>query len=737
MLEAALKRHPDELADAHWIGGPGNAFCRHEFSLRATPISAILKVVADAHTYAIHHWQILPTPYKYEQWLVGGSFLKYRVFLNGSLSAVGPFRPLEDGTPVLQQYNVTAALKSGRNAIAVLSRGEKKGFALCLDVVFADGSRQRVLSTPGWKQRDANNVYRPVCWECPSIDQFFKGSPGPGEYQEHLDGELYPQGWKLAGFDDASWANALDKGKVLEQCEICRTPPYQLTALKPVSVTELSPGNFVLDFGRAVFGGIELQCPEGGGVVELRLAEELQPSGHARFQTRSENCYQELWKFAPGSEPLSHLGARMFRYAEVLGWRGEFASDCIRAIAVGAPFDMERSSFTCDEPRIEKVWQFCKNTVAHTTADVYTDCLSRERLAYEVDCYVAMLTQFCTEGTFETARRTLAYLRHHPTWPCEWWQCYIPLFHEYLLQSGDYDFVAQHFTFLRDETSFHGLMRNGLIHDFPREKHVDWPPVSRDGYEFGDANAVPNAYAYWDLILLSELSRWTGRSKEAGQFNELAAELKDSFNRELFDQATGLYVDSLGSRHSSLHTNMYALRFGLVPQDRVAGVLELVKRKGMACSVFTAQFLLETLFQHGEDRLAVDLMTRDGDRSWLDMMNRGAVATTEAWLADNKPNMSWAHPWGSSPASVIVRHLFGIRPTAPGWTDYAFDPRPGGLERGQLSFTTPRGRIHATFELKAGAYEFAIDPEFERDGPQVQVRLRRFGPPTKVAPVSR
>lgn len=737
MLEKTLKRNVPELAEALWIGGAGNAFCRHEFSLGSAPISATLKVVADPHSYAIRHWQILPTPYKYEQWLVGGSFIKYRVFLNGALSAVGPFRPLEDGTPVVQQYDVTGDLKQGRNAIAVLSRGENKGFALCLEIVNADGSRKAIRTGPGWKQRDANSVYRPVCWETPAIDQFFKGSPGPGEYQEHLDGMVYPQGWKHPGFDDSKWSDALTYGPVTEECEICRTPPYQMTVLKPRSITQLGDGNYLVDFGRAVFGGIELASPQGGGVVELRLAEELQPNGHARFQTRSENCYQELWKFSSDSEPLSHMGVRMFRYAEVLGWRGTFDGESLKAIAVGAPFDMDGSSLECSDARIESIWSLCRNSVAHATADVYTDCLSRERLAYEADAYVTMLTQFCTEGSFETARRTLAYLTTHPTWPCEWWQCYVPLFYEYLLQSGDYAFVQNHYAFLRDETMFHPLMRNGLIREFPRERHVDWPPASRDNYEFGEANAVPNAYAYWGLELMGKLAAWLGHEEDAKQFAEYAEELKAGINRELFDTSTGLYIDSLGSRHSSLHINMYALRFGLVPPERVASCLKFVKSRGMACSVFTAQFLLETLFQYGEDQAAVALMTRDGDRSWLDMIGHGAVATTEAWLADNKLNMSWVHPWGSGPANVIVRHLFGIRPTAPGWTDYVFEPRPGGLTHGKLFFTTPRGRIDAGFELVDGKYHFSFKPEFEPDARKVTASVRRVRTQAEKIQVSR
>jgi len=39
------------------------------------------------------------------------------------------------------------------------------------------------------------------------------------------------------------------------------------------------------------------------------------------------------------------------------------------------------------------------------------------------------------------------------------------------------------------------------------------------------------------------------------------------------DGTTGLYVDGEGSSHSSLHANLYALMFGLVPAERAANLV--------------------------------------------------------------------------------------------------------------------------------------------------------------------
>jgi alpha-L-rhamnosidase len=696
-----------------WIGGAGNVFCRREFVLPGAPLRATLRVVADPHSYANRYWQFLPREYPYENWLVGGSFLKYRIFANGKFVAAGPFRPLEDGVPVVHEFDLTASLVPGANALAVLCRGEKKGFALELEVECLGGEVVTVRSGPEWKQRDANSVFRPICWEHPEIEQSAKGVPSPGEQPEHLDGLAYPQGWKEPGFDDSSWPHAGVHGGVVERLEAPVIPSYVQTPCGPREIHRLGEGNYLVDFGRPVFGGIELACPVGGGSVELRLAEERHPDGHALYQMRTGNCFQEIWRFAPDSEPLFHMGVRMFRYAEVVGWRGAFDETSLSATSLGMPFETANSEFSCSDERLERVWQFCRDTLAHSTADVFTDCLTRERLCYEADSYITMLGVFNTDGSSGTARRSLEYLLGHPSWPCEWWQFCVPLFHEYLLHSGDYELIDRHYEYLRDKTTYHSLMRDGLIREFPRECIVDWPESARDGYDFGPGNALANAFAYWDLTTLAELARYTGRREEAREIEVTAGGLKAGFNAQLFDERSGLYVDSLGSGHSSFHANMFALRFGLVPEDRVPRCLAYLKKRGMSCSVYGAQFYLDTLFMHDEAELGVSLMTSDGPCSWIEMMNHGAVATTESWLHNAKPNMSWVHPWGASPANVITRHLFGLRPVRPGWSEFVFEPKPGGLKHGRLRITTPRGPVEAGFDWIDGAYRTQVRPGFD------------------------
>ncbi|MFA6930080.1 MAG: family 78 glycoside hydrolase catalytic domain [Lentisphaeria bacterium] len=683
-----------------YIGGAGNQLCRKEFSLLEKAGSAKIRIVADPHTYAKEYWQKLRNDGHDGGWLLGGSFLKYRIFVNGRLIGAGPARPVDDGIPPIHCFDVD--LRQGKNVIGVFSRGEKKGFALQLHAELPNGEKIELHSNETWKMLNMDRCYSPVCWERQNIEQFFKGCAGPGEWAEHIDGTKYPFGWNDVGFNDEKWDNVSVFDPVTEHLDTREVRNYKIAKISPANITKIDKQSWLIDFGQEYIGGIELTGPEHGGSIELRLGEELMSDNHVRYQMRTENCYQEIWRFPNGGRTLSHFGLRSFRFLELIGYADKLENEMVNIISVTTPFNSNESSFSCSNSELKKVWELCKNTVAFTTMDVYNDCFSRERTAYEADSYVNMRSHFAVGSNTATAKRTIEYLVTHPNWPCEWQQFMIPLFYEYTIHTGDLGFVEQHYQKLQDQYAFANLISNGLIRKFPLEIIIDWPASCQDNYDFGDFCGVPNAFLYWNLVLLSKLAAILGKTVEQTEFIVLAKQVKTAFNHKLFDTETRLYIDSENSKHSSFHVNMFALRFGLVPEERIEKCLDFIIGKGMVCSVYGAQFYLDALFMYNRASEAVALMTANNDASWLGMIHRGATITTESWNPAQKANMSWAHPWAASPANIIVRHLFGLRPTAPGWCKYEFNPRPGGITSAKIKIHTPCGTLRASFRHDSG-----------------------------------
>ena len=147
--------------------------------------------------------------------------------------------------------------------------------------------------------------------------------------------------------------------------------------------------------------------------------------------------------------------------------------------------------------------------------------------------------------------------------------------------------------------------------------------------------------------------------------------------------------------HCSWHATVFAAAFGLVPQARWPRVLAFLQTRRMVGSVYASFYLLQALYQAPADHgnLALEILTSCEKHSWCAMLAAGATATMEAWATDEKPNLSWSHPWATAPASAVVWGLFGVRPLEAGWTAVEVRPQPGNLRWAAITVPSVRGPL--------------------------------------------
>ena len=197
---------------------------------------------------------------------------------------------------------------------------------------------------------------------------------------------------------------------------------------------------------------------------------------------------------------------------------------------------------------------------------------------------------------------------------------------------------------------------------------------------------------------MAKISDVLGKKDDAADFSKEAEFVKKQINDLLFNKTTGHYRDGLESEHESLHGNMFPLVFGLVPKKYKRGVIDYIKSRRMACSVYGAQFLIEALYLENEDEYALKLLSGTGERSWYNMLRSGSTICMEAWDDKYKPNQDWNHVWGAAPVNLIPRGLFGIVPLEPGFRKFRIKPQPGNLEWGKIKVPTIIGDIDAFFQ---------------------------------------
>lgn len=199
---------------------------------------------------------------------------------------------------------------------------------------------------------------------------------------------------------------------------------------------------------------------------------------------------------------------------------------------------------------------------------------------------------------------------------------------------------------------------------------MDWPENLRDGYDFpltrpivgqGCHNVV-NALWYGAWVMREEME-----SILALPSKERSGQLKKAFVNTFYRQEQHLFADSEVSSHCSLHANLYAAYIGLLPPKDMDVFEKLMLTPDRCCGVFPMYFALEALARYGKFDTFYRLLTRDDAYGWKNMLREGATACFETWGKDQKWNTSLCHPWASSPISLIIEDIAGVKPVSGGF----------------------------------------------------------------------
>lgn len=523
--------------------------------------------------------------------------------------------------------------------------------------------------------------------------------------------------------------------------------PLQKQDEKPISIDQTNKNGYFLDFGKAAFGRIKinLYAESTNDTVTIHLGEDQQnghvnrnPHGSIRY-SRYQIIPKSGWntyivtikpdKRNTGSQAIlmpDYIGeVTPFRYCEIENYAHKLKKSDISRESVYYTFNESDSYFHSSDTILNQVWELSKYSIKATSfAGVYIDG-DRERIPYEADALINQLSHYCVAREYSLARHTHEYLINHPTWPTEWilqsvliaWEDYLYTGNKLSLEEYYEDLKAKTLTTLSDESGFistrtgkvskevlNSIHFNGQLRDI-----VDWPHDGEiDGFEFTDINTVVNAYHYQALTLMTKIAALLNKTDDSNYYKTQAEKLKKSFNAKLYDKSIGLYIDGVGSKHSSLHANLFPLAFGLVDEKNVPNIMEFIRSKDMACSVYGSQFLLEGIYNIGDAEYGLKLLTSTTDRSWYNMIHSGSTITMEAWDNKYKSNQDWNHAWGAAPANLIPRKLMGIEPIESGFKKIRIKPQPSSLRYAEIKHPTIQGEVFVKFTNEPGKI-FALE----------------------------
>jgi len=531
----------------------------------------------------------------------------------------------------------------------------------------------------------------------------------------------------------------------------------------PVSILKKSDGIYFLDFDKDGFAQLQLHLEsdrndsiwiEAGEALEspsniLKSNGSIRYIKQSLFVSKGSHDYTVTWpvnekrnKRNPILMPDDMGEVFPFRYVTIENFHGVINKQSVKRKMIHYPFDDNASYFNSSDTVLNQVWDLCKYSVKATSFTGYYVDGDRERLPYEADALINQLSHYAVDAEYSMARRSMEYVIFHPTWPTEWSLQNIMLAWNDYLYTGDLSFIKKYYTELQKKILMDLAGENGLIStktnkqtpEFLRSIHilkdfdgkhglkdnVDWPQRGEyigkekqyggetDGFVYSNYNAVINAYYYHDLILMQKIATLLNKMDDAKLYEVQAKKVYRSFQQIFRDERTGLIKDGDTTDHTSLHANMFALAFGLIPKTDLAKTISFIKSRRMACSVYGAEFLLEALFDNNEDGYAIDLLSSIGQRSWYNMIRTGSTITMEAWDKLYKPNLDLNHAWGTAPANNIVRKLMGVIPVSPGGDTILIKPQMGDLSFATLSTSLLKGKVSVSYKSNTTQKETAV-----------------------------
>ena len=526
---------------------------------------------------------------------------------------------------------------------------------------------------------------------------------------------------------------------------------FQIDKIKPTKIQKTSNNSYFIDFGKDAFATLKFNYKTATkDTLVFHIGEQLihgeinrNPEGTIRYQKIKvpviPNIVEYQLKITPDKRNTKSIAVALpdsfpvlmpFRYVEVENVKYAITADNFTQLVYRSYWEDDESYFKSSDSILNQVWDLCKYTIKATTfAGLYVDG-DRERIPYEADAYLNQLSHYTTDKEYAMARQTIEYFMENPTWPTEWQLHVALMFHADYMYTGNSELIEKYYDELKHKTLMELKREDGLISSskstpefmkklgFKNKKTklkdiVDWPPAQkdsywklataegeRDGFVFTPINTVINCLYYRNVEIMAEFAQLLGKTAEEKEYRALAAQVKTSINNKLFDKSNRFYKDGEDTNHASLHANMMALAFNIVPEKHVTSVAEFIKSRGMACSVYGAQYLLEALYNANESEYAFSLLTSKENRSWYNMIQIGATMTLESWDMKYKPNSDWNHAWGAAPANIIPRYLWGIKPLTPGYTIASIKPQLEGLNSTSIIVPTIRGKIKAAYALE-------------------------------------
>ena len=413
----------------------------------------------------------------------------------------------------------------------------------------------------------------------------------------------------------------------------------------------------------------------------------------------------------------------------------------------------QKGWFNCSDPCLNAIWLMGKRTEQANMEDAYVDCSGRERGMYGRDTIIQYHVNLATFGDHALMRRCMELFGQSPDTTGKFRAVYpntgdytisdfalnmLEGYLNYYENTGDAELIKKCWDAMQENLRwFHDLAddREDLLLD--SQWHIKRGISSLYEGFHGD-NTLPEYYldttgihCYFSCCYLLAmqsaltLAHIIGNETDAGELYRRISLLEKSISEKFWDEEKNCFSDNLNKTTHSVHASIFALRAGVVSEDRLQAVKNHISEQlksifvngydptdGVFLSPHFAYYIFDGLYKTGLYEIAENIMKQ----GWGWMLAKGLKTCAEFFSLD----YSLCHAWSANPTWYLSKNILGVHfPKAPDMNEVEIRVQTHCVTHAEGAFPHPRGVVEVKWHTEDG--ERIFDYVKAPDGVKVKI----------------
>ena len=591
---------------------------------------------------------------------------------------------------------------------------------VCIE--YQDGATRDIVTGPDWKVTTDG----PIC--------------GNNEFDgEEYDARMEMPGWDRAAFDDSKWKNVelvKPPGGVLRAQMI--EPMRIIEARKPVKITRPKDGMYIVDMGQAYYGSVRLKVSGPAGArVRMRSAYNLNPDGTLRIRDNRTALSADVYILKGKGKEVWHprFRGQGYRYVEVTGFPGVPKAENFEGLVIHTDF-AATGGFSCSNPLVNRIYSnirwtqraYIRSLSMEPDRDERQGWLGTQAKDFESNAYNFHMAGLLTKWLGDIRLDQLAD-GHIPDVSPTYWK----LYHKgivwpsniTILPEIQHDFYGDRRALTVNYDAMKKWMKFISRHLKPDSTvnynfYGDWCDaysMGKKGKEKGHTPRplISTAYYYNNCRITARVAGLLGKPADRKHFADLAAKIRQGFNKRFFDPKTNQYGNGTQTSY------ILPLAFGMVdPDKRDAVATKLVhdimvtRKKHLSVGMVGMLYMMQVLTDIGHPEVAFAIVTQTTRPSWGYMIGKGATTVWERWDTDTKGpgmNSEGLLILAGNLEAWFYQTLAGINndPERPGFKHIVLRPCPvGGLTYAKAWHESMYGRIVSGWKRDGDTFRWSV-----------------------------